>query len=178
MLFRSAATVEHQRLQHEVFPDLNVGLLHGRMSPSEKDAVMAEFRDRQLDILVSTTVIEVGIDVPNATVMVIEGADRFGLSQLHQLRGRVGRGAHQSYCVLLTESSSPDAQERLKIVERTSDGFRLAEEDLRLRGPGEFFGTRQTGLPDLRMARLDDWALLQTAREEATTILEIGRAHV
>ena len=133
---------------------------------------MKRFRDGKLDALVSTTVIEVGIDVPNATVMVIEGADRFGLSQLHQLRGRVGRGAHQSYCVLLTESFSPDAQERLKIVERTNDGFRLAEEDLRLRGPGEFFGTRQTGLLDLRMARLDDWALLQTAREE------IGRAHV
>ena len=167
-----AATVEHARLASEVFPDLRLGLLHGRMTPTEKDAVMAEFRDGAVDILVSTTVIEVGIDVPNATMMVIEGADRFGLSQLHQLRGRVGRGAHQSYCLLVTESVSVEAQERLKIGASTNDGFKLAEEDLRLRGPGEFFGTRQTGLPDLRMARLDDWALLQAAREEAQEMLK------
>jgi len=166
-----AATAEHERLSREVFPDLRLGLLHGRMTPTEKDAVMADFRDGAVDILVSTTVIEVGIDVPNSTIMVIEGADRFGLSQLHQLRGRVGRGAHQSFCLLVTESTSLEAQERLRIVASTNDGFRLAEKDLRLRGPGEFFGTRQTGLPDLRMARLDDWALLQAARDEAQVML-------
>jgi len=132
---------------------------------------MEQFRLGELDILVSTSVIEVGIDVPNATVMLIEGADRFGLSQLHQLRGRVGRGQHQSYCLLLTESPSAEAQERLTILAQTTDGFKLAEEDLRLRGPGEFFGTRQTGLPELQMARLDDWALLDAARNEARALL-------
>ena len=166
-----AATVLFQQLSNFVYPDLRLGLLHGRMPASEKDDVMQRFYRHELDILVSTTVIEVGIDVPNASVMLIEGADRFGLAQLHQLRGRVGRGERQSYCLLLTESTSIEAQERLHIMETTPDGFRIAEEDLRLRGPGEFFGTRQTGLPELRMARLEDWALLQAAREDAKEVM-------
>jgi ATP-dependent DNA helicase RecG len=167
-----AAVVEYERLSREVFTDLRLGLLHGRLSGEEKDSVMASFRRRELDILVSTPVIEVGVDVPNATVMMIESADRFGLSQLHQFRGRVGRGEAQSYCMLLAENPSEVGRERLDIIENTQDGFRLAEEDLKLRGPGEFFGTRQSGLPDLRMARLSDTALLELARKEAIAIFE------
>jgi ATP-dependent DNA helicase RecG len=159
-----AATAEFERLQ-AVFPHLRLGLLHGRMKPKEKDAVMLAFRDGALDVLVSTAVVEVGIDVPNATVMVIEGAERFGLAQLHQFRGRVGRGSAKSYCLLLTDSE--EASERLRIVERTADGFALAEEDLRLRGPGEFWGVRQSGLPELKVARLSDAALIEEARRAA-----------
>jgi ATP-dependent DNA helicase RecG len=170
-----AAVAEYKRLSEEVFPDLRLGLLHGRMSSADKESVMRRFKDRQLDILVSTPVVEVGIDVPNAVVMLIEGADRFGLSQLHQFRGRVGRGEHKSYCLLLAESPSFEGRERLKIIERTRDGFLLAEEDLRLRGPGEFFGTQQSGLPDLRMARLSDVALLEMARGEAIRLLGSDR---
>ncbi|MEE9199412.1 MAG: ATP-dependent DNA helicase RecG [Dehalococcoidia bacterium] len=162
-----AATQEYRRLSREVFPDLKVGLLHGRLPSGEKDNVMERFRGGELDILVSTPVVEVGIDIPNATVMMVEGAERFGLSQLHQFRGRVGRGGEKSYCLLLTESPSREVRERLALMESTNDGFKLAEEDLRLRGPGEFFGTRQSGLPDLRMARLSDTALLELARREA-----------
>ena len=128
---------------------------------------MRRFRAGELDILVATPVVEVGIDVPNATVMLIEGADRFGLAQLHQFRGRVGRGQQQSYCILVAEAPSAEGRERLSVLERTHDGFLLAEEDLRLRGPGEFFGTRQSGLPELKMAQLSDVALLEIAREEA-----------
>ncbi len=167
-----AASDEHERLSGEVFPDLRVGLLHGRLSSTEKDKVMRQFRDADLDILVSTAVVEVGIDVPNATVMMIEGADRFGLSQLHQFRGRVGRGEYKSYCILMSENLSGMAQERLSALERTRDGFELAEIDLNLRGPGDFFGTRQSGLPNLRMARLSDRDLLDLARQEATRIME------
>ncbi|MBL7209334.1 MAG: ATP-dependent DNA helicase RecG [Dehalococcoidia bacterium] len=165
-----AAVAEYQRLSNDVFPDLRLGLLHGRMSPSDKDGIMQSFRDGKIDILVSTPVVEVGIDVPNATVMLVEAADRFGLSQLHQFRGRVGRGEKQSYCLLLAENPSLEGRERLKSIEETQDGFELAEKDLELRGPGEFFGTRQSGLPDLRMARLSDVPLLELARNEAISL--------
>lgn len=167
-----AAVVEYERLSQEVFTDLRLGLLHGRLSGKEKDRVMESFRKRELDILVSTPVIEVGVDIPNATVMMVESADRFGLSQLHQFRGRVGRGQAQSYCLLIAENPSELGRERLDIIENIQDGFKLAEEDLKLRGPGEFFGTRQSGLPDLRMARLSDTALLELAREEAIALFK------
>lgn len=167
-----AAVVEYERLSRDVFPDLRLGLLHGRMSSKDKDATMESFRAGELDILVSTPVIEVGIDIPNATVMLIESADRFGLSQLHQLRGRVGRGQAQSYCMLLAENPGEVGRQRLDIIENTRDGFKLAEEDLKLRGPGEFFGTRQSGLPDLRMASISDVALLETARREAEELFQ------
>jgi len=168
-----AAVVEYERLSQEVFPDLKLGLLHGRLSGEEKDVVMQRFRARELDILVSTPVVEVGIDIPNATVMLIESADRFGLSQLHQFRGRVGRGGEQSYCMLLAENPSEGGRERLDIIENVQDGFVLAEEDLKLRGPGEFFGTRQSGLPDLRMARLSDVKILELARKEAIGLFQV-----
>ncbi|MFC1993447.1 ATP-dependent DNA helicase RecG [Chloroflexota bacterium] len=168
-----AAVAEYERLSREVFPDLRLGLLHGRMSAAEKDEVMRHFRSGELDILVSTPVVEVGIDVPNATVMLVESADRFGLSQLHQFRGRVGRGQEQSYCMLLAQNPSEVGRQRLDIIEKVQDGFQLAEEDLRLRGPGEFFGTRQSGLPDLRMAKLSDVALLELARNEAIRLFQI-----
>jgi len=162
-----AAITEYEHLSRSIFPDLRLGLLHGRLSSAEKDEVMQRFRNGELDILVSTPVVEVGVDVPNATVMLIEGADRFGLAQLHQFRGRVGRGQHQSYCLLLADTPSAEAKERLSLLERIRNGFTLAEEDLRLRGPGEFFGTRQSGLPDLKMAKLSDVELLELARKEA-----------
>jgi len=168
-----AAVVEYEHLSQEVFPDLRIGLLHGRLSAGDKDEVMHRFRSGELDILVSTPVVEVGIDVPNATVMLVESADRFGLSQLHQFRGRVGRGQEQSYCMLLAENPSEVGRERLDIIENVQDGFQLAEEDLRLRGPGEFFGTRQSGLPDLRMAKLSDMALLEMARSEAVNLFQV-----
>jgi ATP-dependent DNA helicase RecG len=167
-----AAVAEYERLSQEVFPDLKLGLLHGRMAIAEKDKAMKSFRDGKLDILVSTPVVEVGIDVPNASVMLIEAADRFGLSQLHQFRGRVGRGEKQSYCLLLAEKPSPEGSERLQAIEGIQDGFVLAEKDLELRGPGEFFGTRQSGLPDLRMAKLSDTPLLELARNEAIALFQ------
>ncbi|MFC2067475.1 ATP-dependent DNA helicase RecG [Chloroflexota bacterium] len=168
-----AAVAEYYRLSREVFPELKLGLLHGRMSMVDKDKVMRQFRSGELDILVSTPVVEVGIDVPNATVMLVESADRFGLSQLHQFRGRVGRGQEQSYCMFLAENPSDVGKERLKIIEGVQDGFQLAEEDLKLRGPGEFFGTRQSGLPDLRMAKFSDVALLELARSEAIGLFNL-----
>jgi len=167
-----AAVDEHHRLQTEVFPDLRLGLLHGRMRGDEKDEVMRRFRAGELHILVSTSVVEVGIDIPNATVIMVEGADRFGLAQLHQFRGRVGRGEHQSYCILISDSATPESQERLRAIEQIHDGFKLAEKDLELRGPGEFFGTRQSGLPDLRLARLSDTRILEEARRQALRIFE------
>ncbi|MCO6451505.1 MAG: ATP-dependent DNA helicase RecG [Caldilineales bacterium] len=166
-----AATAEHKRLQKKVFPHLKVGLLHGRLAGKEKDAIMRAFAAGDYDVLVSTAVVEVGIDIPNASIMMIENADRFGLSQLHQFRGRVGRGPHQSYCVLVGDPGSDQGAERLRAMEKTQDGFELAEVDLRMRGPGEFFGTRQSGLPDLKLARMSDTRLLELARREAEAIL-------
>jgi len=167
-----AATVEYERLSREVFPNLRLGLVHGAMKAAEKDQVMRRFRDGELDVLVATSVIEVGIDIPNATVMVIEDADRFGLSQMHQFRGRVGRGAYQSYCYVLSADASIQAQERLEVFQMTNDGFRLAEEDLRLRGPGDFFGVRQSGVPELRMADLNNTHLVELSRTLAAKLWE------
>ena len=168
-----AAASYARSLQTEVFPDLRVGLVHGKMKPREKDAVMTAFAGGELDVLVSTTVIEVGVDVPNAALMVVENADRFGLSQLHQLRGRVGRGKHQSYCVLVTSTRNPDSRARLKVLTKTTDGFQIAEEDLKLRGPGDFFGQRQHGLPQLRIADLaGDMRVLKEAQLAAQELLE------
>ncbi len=168
-----AAAQMAEQLDLQVFPDLRVGLLHGRMIPDEKETVMAAFKARQLDILVATTVIEVGIDVPNATLMIIEHAERFGLSQLHQLRGRVGRGPAPSRCILLTPGRlSEDGEKRLRVMESTTDGFRIAEADLEIRGPGDFLGTRQSGLPDFRVANiLRDGSLLEHARRAAFDLL-------
>lgn len=165
-----AAVDEHKRLEEQVFPDLRLGLLHGRMKSEDKEAAMSAFYHGETDILVSTSVVEVGIDVPNATIMLVEGANRFGLAQLHQFRGRVGRGEHQSYCILLADSPTPEATERLNALVATNDGFVLAEKDLELRGPGEFFGTRQSGLPDLKLAGVTDIKTLECAREEAERI--------
>ena len=169
---RKAVTEYAKKLQSEVFPDLKVAFVHGKMKPKEKDAVMAAFAAHETDILVSTTVIEVGVDVPNAAVMVIENAERFGLSQLHQLRGRVGRGKHQSYCILISDNRNEETRQRLKVMTKTTDGFQIAEEDLRLRGPGDFFGARQHGLPGLKVADLGcDTQLLQEARQAAEQLL-------
>lgn len=168
-----SAIEEHGRLQKEVFPDLTLSLLHGRMSGKEKDAIMADFRDGRSHILVSTSVVEVGIDIPNASVILIEGANRFGLAQLHQFRGRVGRGSHPSCCLLLSDSDTPESRARLDVMEKTNNGFELAEADLKLRGPGEFFGTKQSGLPSLKLVKLSDTKLLELARTEAKTIFNL-----
>ncbi len=166
-VYAKSATAEHARLER-VLPDLRVGLIHGQLPSAEKQAVMGEFRGGGIDVLVATTVIEVGIDVPNATVMVIEDADRFGLSQLHQLRGRVGRGQHAATCVLVAEPTTPDGEARIEAMVATTDGFRLAEEDLRIRGQGTVFGARQAGIGDLKLADiLRDAATLAAARDEA-----------
>ena len=167
-----AAVEEQRRLQEEVFPTRKVGLLHGRMRPDEKDKVMESFRAGALHVLVSTSVVEVGVDVPNATVMMIEGANRFGLAQLHQFRGRVGRSHYASYCLLLPDTEDDASNERLKAMEATTDGFRLAELDLEQRGPGDFLGTRQSGYAELRMARLTDIHLIEKARREAQHLFE------
>jgi len=167
-----AAVEEHERLRKEVFPDLRLGLLHGRLKSEEKEATMASFASGELDILVATSVVEVGVDVPNATVMLVEGAERFGLAQLHQFRGRVGRSGHESYCILVSSTSSDETNERLLAIEATSDGFELAEKDLQLRGPGEFLGTRQSGLPDLQLAAVTDVPLIKAAREAAKSFFE------
>lgn len=167
-LSAKAATIEAERLQNEVFPQFKIGLLHGKLKNDEKEQVMADFKNKKYDILVSTTVVEVGVDVPNATVMLIENAERFGLSQLHQLRGRVGRNDLQSYCILHTSTKSQETKERLNIMTQTNDGFVIAEKDLQLRGPGEFLGTRQSGLPDLIISDIvRDAKILEMARNEA-----------
>lgn len=169
---RSAVDV-HRQLSEEVFPEFNVGLLHGRLASAEKQSVIAEFAGGGTQILVSTTVVEVGVDVPEASVMVIDHADRFGLAQLHQLRGRVGRGAAASYCLLVNDSRNPLAKQRLEVLVRSNDGFEIAEMDLRFRGPGQVLGTRQSGLPDLALASLaDDGSVLEEARDEAASILK------
>ena len=161
-----------RELQNEVFPDLRVLCVHGKMKAKEKDAAMAAFAGGDADILVATTVIEVGVDIPNAALMIVENADRFGLSQLHQLRGRVGRGKHKSYCVLFSDSTTDTARSRLKIMTQTNDGFLISQEDLRLRGPGDFFGSRQHGLPEMHVADLSaDMRVLKQAQQEAQAVL-------
>jgi ATP-dependent DNA helicase RecG len=169
-----AAMHMHEELRSHVFPDLHVGLLHGRLSPDEKERTMREFQEGKIEVLVATTVIEVGVDVPNASVMVIEHAERFGLAQLHQLRGRIGRGAAKSYCILMTAGKvSPEGERRLDEMVRTQNGFEIAELDLQLRGPGEFFGTKQAGMHAFRIADpLRDRKLLELAKQEARKIVE------
>ena len=169
---RKAVTAYAEMLQKEVFPDLRIAPIHGKMKPKEKDAVMRAFAAHEIDVLVSTTVIEVGVDVPNAALMLIENAECFGLSQLHQLRGRVGRGRHKSYCVLVSDNKGEENKQRLKVMSSTSDGFAIAEEDLKLRGPGDFFGSRQHGLPSLRVADLScDLSLLHETQSAAEQLL-------
>ncbi|MCX7635631.1 MAG: helicase-related protein, partial [Syntrophales bacterium] len=162
-----------EHLQNHVFPEVPIGLVHGKMRPAEKEAVMGAFRDGKLAILVATTVIEVGIDIPTASLMVIEHAERFGLSQLHQLRGRVGRGDLPAYCILLAHGKATrEARMRLKVMEDSNDGFRIAEEDLVIRGPGEFMGTKQSGLPDFHVAHIiRDARILAAAREDAFALV-------
>ncbi|MGQ3685768.1 MAG: ATP-dependent DNA helicase RecG [Candidatus Loosdrechtia sp.] len=173
-----AAVTEAKRLQNDIFPDLRIGLLYGQMKSAEKEKIMTDFKERRYDILVSTIIIEVGIDVPNATVMVIMHAERFGLAQLHQLRGRIGRGGEQSYCLLLGYPKTALSRERLTIMTKTGDGFKIAETDFRLRGPGEFFGTRQHGLPELRISNLiRDFPILVKARNDAFKIVS-GDPHL
>ena len=167
-----AATQEHTRLSREIFPDLKLGLLHGKLKAGEKEQVMADFKDKKYDILVATSVVEVGIDIPNATVIMIEDTERFGLSQLHQFRGRVGRSDKQSYCFLFTGSKTVKAKSRLSAMEKTSSGFAIAEEDLKLRGPGEFLGTRQSGLPDIAMEHLSNVKLIEIAHDYAEQTLQ------
>lgn len=175
-LSAKAATIEAERLQKEVFPQYKIGLLHGKLKNDEKEQVMKDFKDKKYDILVSTTVVEVGVDVPNATVMLIENAERFGLSQLHQLRGRVGRNSLQSYCILHTSTKSQETRERLNIMTQTNDGFVIAEKDLQLRGPGEFLGTRQSGLPDLIISDIvRDAKILEIARNEAIDFVKTNK---
>ena len=171
---RKAVTAYAGKLQEETFPDLRVSVLHGKMKAKEKESVMAAFAAGESDILVSTTVIEVGVDVPNANTMVVDNADRFGLSQLHQLRGRVGRGSAKSYCILLSDTQNEETRRRLKVMTQTNDGFKISEEDLRLRGPGDFFGARQHGLPALKIADLScDMRLLDEAQQAARELMSV-----
>jgi ATP-dependent DNA helicase RecG len=162
-----AAVEEYASLQKDVFPNQKLGLLHGRLKPEEKDAVMSHFRDGEYSVLISTSVVEVGVDVPNATVMMIEGANRFGLAQLHQFRGRVGRGSAKSYCLLVPDNENSGENDRLQVMTQTNDGFILAEKDLEQRGPGEFLGTRQSGYSEMRLANLTNIRLIEKARNQA-----------
>lgn len=172
----NSAEILYQSLKDDVFKNYNIGLLHGKMKPKDKDDIMEKFKNHKLDILVSTTVIEVGVNVPNSNIMVIYNAERFGLAQLHQLRGRVGRGEYQSYCILLNGSKNPIARERMRILQASSDGFVISEKDLELRGPGEFFGTRQHGLPELKIANLiTDIEILKVVQKEAQEIMKLDR---
>ena len=168
---RKAAVDEYQKLKKSIFPDFKIGLLHGKMKSSDKEKIMNRFKNNELDILVSTSVVEVGVDIPNATVMMIEGAERFGLSQLHQFRGRVGRGEHKSYCFLFTDSALEDIKIRLNVITHTNDGFKIAEADLKLRGPGEVYGERQHGIADLRFASLFDYKMIKSAKKEAEELI-------
>jgi ATP-dependent DNA helicase RecG len=163
---------EYRRLKEEIFPDLRIEMLHGKMNPKEKEEIMLKFKNKKADILVSTSVVEVGIDIPNATVMLIEGAERFGLAQLHQFRGRVGRGEYQSYCLLFTDSSTQKTKQRLRALITSEDGFALAEKDMELRGPGDFKGTKQWGIPDLVMDSLKDIKLVERTRQSAKELLQ------
>jgi len=171
---RKSVVAEHEKLSKKIFPKFKVGLMHGKLKSRDKDAVMTDFKNKKIDILVSTAVVEVGIDIPNATVMMIESAERFGLAQLHQFRGRVGRGTHQSYCFLFSDSDSAKTKDRLSAMEKTNNGFELAQKDLELRGPGELIGLAQSGLEDLKMARLTDTINLSRARAAAEKIIENG----
>ncbi len=171
-----AATQLYEDLK-QILPEAKISLLHGKMKPQDKDDIMRRFKAHEFDLLVSTTVIEVGVDVPNATVMVIENAERFGLAQLHQLRGRVGRGSAQSYCILVSGDTTQKTKKRLKIIEGSTDGFAIAEADLKLRGPGEIRGTRQSGVPDLKLGDLvNDVDIIEETRELAKSILKADRA--
>jgi ATP-dependent DNA helicase RecG len=163
---------EYDYLKTHIFPALTLDLLHGKLKQEEKDEIMQKFKDNKTQILVTTSVIEVGIDIPNATIMIIEGAERFGLSQLHQFRGRVGRGTHQSYCFLFTKNLSEEGKTRMKSMEKHTSGFKLAEIDLNLRGPGEIYGIKQSGIPDLKMASLTDYKTIELARNEAQKLIE------
>jgi ATP-dependent DNA helicase RecG len=167
-----SAVDEFDHLQSEIFPNYRLGLMHGRLKPDEKEEIMKGFRDGAYQILVSTTVIEVGVDIPNASVMLIEGANRFGLAQLHQLRGRVGRGAEKSYCLLIPENQNALENERLQAMMTTQDGFVLAEKDLEQRGPGDFFGTQQSGYPELKFANIMNVELIEKARRQAQVLVE------
>ncbi len=167
-----SVTQEYEKLSNDIFPDLRISMLHGKLKPKEKEEIMNNFKKRKSDILVSTSVVEVGVDIPNATVMLIEGADRFGLAQLHQFRGRIGRGQDQSYCFLLTDSNNKKTNQRLQALINCRDGFELAEKDLQIRGPGDFTGFRQWGLPNLAMASLSDLELVKKSRQGAKIVLE------
>jgi ATP-dependent DNA helicase RecG len=167
-----AVKEEYEKLSKEIFPDLKVEMLHGRMKPKEKEKIMKDFKNGKIDILVSTSVVEVGIDIPRATVMMIEGAERFGLAQLHQFRGRVGRSDLQSYCFLFTESPAKKTRQRLEAIVRAEDGFELAQKDLEIRGPGSLYGVKQWGIPDLAMENLKNLPLVEKTREAARKLLE------